>query len=88
MKHTNATATEDFWAVEIEASYSAIQKAYKHWRSVTGHLKEPFRIPSAPVLVLKDMVAQRDNSKTVKSKIDMTFTADDLEQYETLNKTP
>jgi len=92
MKHTNANATGDFWAVHDvkskAASYSAFQKAYKHRRSVTGHLKEPFRIPSAPVLVLKDMVAPGNSSKTVELKIDMTFTADDLKQYDTLNKTP
>ena len=59
-----------------------------HWRSVTGHLQEPFKIPSASVLVLKNMAEQGNNSKTVKLKINMTFTADDLEQYDTLNKTP
>ena len=53
-----------------------------------SHLKEPFRIPSAPALVLRDMVAQGDNSKTVELKIDMTFTADDLERYDALNRTP
>ena len=53
-----------------------------------SHLKEPFRIPSAPALVLRDMVAQGDNSKTVELKIDMTFTADDLERYDALNSTP
>ena len=65
---------------------------FNHRRSVTGHepfrIKEPFRIPSAPVLVLKDMVAPRDDSKTAELKIDMTFTADNLERYDDLNRTP
>ena len=84
MKHTNAYATEDFWVVDDvkskASSYLASQKTYKHWRSVTGNLKEPCRIPSARVLVLKEMVAPGDNSKTVKLKIDMKFTADDLKR--------
>ena len=82
IKHTNANTTGDFWAApdvkSRAASWSAYQKACKHRRGVTDLLKEPLRIPSAPELVFKDMVAPGDNSKKVELRIDMIFNADDL----------
>jgi hypothetical protein len=70
------------------ASWSAYQKACKHRRGVTDLLKEPLRIPSAPELVFKDMVAPGDNSKKVELRIDMIFNADDLQRYDDLYETP
>lgn len=83
-------ATGNFWEVHAvkpkAAAYTTYQKAFKHRRSY--YLKEPFTVPGAPKVVLKSMVAPGDNSKTVEMPIDMTFTANDLERYDALNKTP
>ena len=91
MKHINANNSTDFWTTNDAkgraSSYSQYQKAYKNRRASTGQLDKPFSIPGAPQVVLKDMVAPGDNSKTVEMIIDMRFTADDLERYDALNQT-
>jgi len=91
MKHINANNSTDFWTTNDAkgraSSYLQYQKAYKNQRASTGQLDKPFSIPGAPRVILKDMVAPGDNSKTVEMNIDMRFTADDLERYDALNQT-